>query len=120
MKSPGWRNSHANWSVIRSWLDVPDLDGRRRRSGNHGSTSLSWERPTVAENDTPIDNIAGYTIHCWGEGGHPEHTIEIDDPSVNHFEIDGLPPGRYQCAVSAYTEDGFESDLSNFVARTVE
>jgi hypothetical protein len=31
-----------------------------------------------------------------------------------------LPPGRYQCAVSAFTENRIESDLSEFVARTVK
>ena len=86
----------------------------------HDSTTLIWTRPVAAESDVPISDIAGYTIHCWGQGGSHTHTIHLDDPDTTHFEIDGLPPGRYQCAVSAFTEDGIESDLSGFVARTVK
>ena len=85
-----------------------------------GSASLTWTRPVASESNLPMQNIAGYTVHCWGEGGRHTHTIRIDDPAVTHYEIDGLPPGRYQCAVSAFTDDGFESALSNFVARTVK
>ena len=84
-----------------------------------GSASLDWTRPVAAESGAPIDNIAGYNVRCWGEGGVRSYTIRIDDPSVTHYEIDGLPPGRYQCAVSAFTDDERESRLSNFVARQV-
>jgi len=86
----------------------------------HGSTSLTWTRPDATESGVPISNIAGYTIHCWGDAGRHTLTIRIDDPSITEYEIDRLPPGRYQCAVTAFTEDGSESALSNFVARTVE
>jgi hypothetical protein len=84
-----------------------------------GPISLDWTRPVVTESEAPISNIAGYTIHCWAEGGLRTHTIRIEDASVTHYEIDALPPGRYQCAVSAFTDDEIESALSNFVARTV-
>jgi hypothetical protein len=83
------------------------------------STSLDWTRPVAAESGAPIANIAGYNVRCWGEGGTHTFTIRIDDPSVTHYELDELPPARYQCAVSAFTNDELESGMSNFVARTV-
>jgi hypothetical protein len=86
----------------------------------HGSTALSWVRPSTTESGIPVTNLAGYTIHCWGESGRYTNTVRIDDPSVTRYDIEGLPPGRYQCAVSAFTEDDLESALSNVVARTVK
>ncbi len=84
-----------------------------------GATALSWTPPVETEANEPLTNLAGYNIHCWGGGRHT-NTIRIEDPSITRYVVDGLSPGRYQCAVTAFTEDGFESVLSNVVAKTVE
>ena len=81
--------------------------------------ALTWTRPTETVLGEPSDDIAGYTVRCWQQGGSQSHVVTLDDPSVTHYELDALPRGRYQCAVSAFTSDGIESDLSDFVARTV-
>ena len=83
-------------------------------------TALSWTQPLETEGDEELPNLAGYNIHCWGDAGRYTIQVHIDDPSVTHFALEGLPPGRYQCAVSAYTQDGLESALSNVVTRTIE
>ena len=83
-------------------------------------TELSWTQPLETEGDEELLDLAGYNIHCWGGAGRYTIQVHIDDPSVTHFAMEGLPPGRYQCAVSAYTQDGLESALSNVVTRTIE
>jgi len=85
-----------------------------------GATALSWTPPVETEADEPLTNLAGYNIHCWGDSGRYTNTIRIDDPSKTRYVVEGLDPGRYQCAVSAFTEDGLESALSNVVERPVE
>jgi len=85
-----------------------------------GSTALSWAPAVDTETNEPLAKLAGYNIHCWGDAGRYTNIIHIDDPSITRYVIDGLSPGRYQCAVSAFTEDGIESALSNVVARTIE
>ncbi len=85
-----------------------------------GATALSWTPPVATEADQPLTNLAGYNIHCWGDSGRYSNTIRIDDPSITRYVVEGLSPGSYQCAVSAFTEDGFESALSNVVTRSVE
>ena len=82
-------------------------------------TALSWTQPLETEGDEELTNLAGYNIHCWGGAGRYTVQVHIDDPSVTDFAMQGLPPGRYQCAVSAYTQDGLESALSNVVTRTI-
>jgi len=85
-----------------------------------GSTALSWTPPVETEADQSLANLAGYNIHCWGGAGRHTNTIRIKDPLITRYVVDGLSPGRYQCAVTAFTEDGLESALSNVVAKTVE
>ena len=84
-----------------------------------GSTTLTWIAPIQNEADEPINNLAGYDIHCWGDEGRYSNTIRINDPATTRYEIKGLAPGIYQCAVSAFNEDGDESVLSNVVARVL-
>ena len=85
-----------------------------------GATALSWTPPVETEANEPLTNLAGYNIHCWGDSGRYSNTIRIEDPSVTRYVVEGLSSGSYQCAVSAFTEDGFESALSNVVTRSVE
>ena len=85
-----------------------------------GTAALSWVPPVETEAEEPLTNLAGYNIHCWGDSGRYTNTIRIDDPSITRYIVEGLRPGRYQCAVSAFTDDGFESVLSNVVELSVE
>ena len=83
------------------------------------STTLSWTAPTENENDGPLTNLAGYIIHCWTETGQYSNTMYVDDPSTTSYEVKQLSPGEYFCAVTAISEDGGESALSNVVAKTI-
>ena len=83
------------------------------------STTLLWTAPTENENNEPLVDLTGYIIHCWTETGHYTNTMYVDDPSVTRYEVKEFSPGEYFCAVTALSEDGGESALSNVVAKTV-
>ena len=84
-----------------------------------GSTELSWTAPTEDENSSPLDDLAGYDVHCWDGASQYTITIHVEDPATTKYVIDGLAPGTYLCAVAAIDADGRESALSNVVAKTV-
>jgi Fibronectin type III domain len=84
-----------------------------------GSTTLAWSAPTENEDDDPLNDLAGYVIHCWGEAAQNENTYRIDDPATTSYEINNLSPGTYYCALTAVNADGGESVLSNRVAKNV-
>ena len=116
------RNRSRRWGVLSAVtlvLAVGLVFFDRVFLSHHGATTLSWVPPSTTESGIPVTNLAGYTIHCWGKSGRHTNTVRIDDPSVTRYDIEGLSPGRYQCAVSAFTEDDVESALSNFVARSI-
>jgi len=85
-----------------------------------GSTKLAWTAPTETENDEPLDDLAGYTIHCWAAETQFTNTVDIDDPETTSYVLEGLEPGTYNCAVSAVNADGSVSALSNVAAKTVQ
>ena len=84
-----------------------------------GSTRLAWTAPTENENNEPLDDLAGYKIHCWAAENQFTNTIEVDDPETTSYVIEELEPGTYNCAISAVNADGSVSALSNVVAKTV-
>lgn len=85
-----------------------------------GDLELSWDRPTENTDDSPITDLAGYTVHCWNSEDRQTETIVVQDSEVTRYEIEHLWPGTYQCAVSAVKSDGSQSVLSNVVTKTVE
>ena len=84
-----------------------------------GSARLSWTVPTENENDESLTDLAGYTVHCWAGAERFTVTIHIDDPAATSLLIEEIPPGTYDCAVSAVDARGEVSALSNVVAKSV-
>jgi hypothetical protein len=84
-----------------------------------GSTRLAWTAPMENENNEPLNDLAGYKVHCWAAENQYTNTIEVDDPETTSYVIEGLDPGTYNCAVSAIDTDGTVSVLSNVVAKTI-
>jgi hypothetical protein len=46
-------------------------------------------------------------------------TIQLANPGLTTYVVEGLAPGMYYFAVKAYTSAGTESDTSNVVSKTV-
>ena len=92
-----------------------------RDKGNvtSGDMELWWEVPSENVDNRPQSTLAGYKIRCWNSVEQMMETIVIEDPKVTTYEIDHLPPGTYQCAMSAVDLSGSQSALSNVVVRTV-
>jgi len=84
-----------------------------------GSTTLSWVAPTLNEQNEPLTDLAGYTIHCWADAGRYSSTFSVNDPTATSFVVGELEPGIYYCAMSAIDQDGDESVLSNVIAKSV-
>jgi len=82
-----------------------------------GQIRLSWERPTIRADGTPLAEIAGYKIYY----GPTTQTYDFIKTVSNQtrFSISGLEPGRtYYFTVTAYDASGHESSFSNEVSVT--
>ena len=80
---------------------------------------LSWEMPSSNTDNTPLTDLAGYTVHCWNSVDQQTKTFSVDSSEITTFQLDELEPGTYQCAISAISAAGSQSALSNVVSRTV-
>jgi hypothetical protein len=78
-----------------------------------GSLTLSWTPPTLSADGTPLEDLDLYRVR-WGTqtGDHP-NLLEITNPGVASFVVDGLAPGSYFFVISAVDASDNESQASN-------
>lgn len=78
---------------------------------------LEWDAVTTKQDGTPADNLAGYRAY-YGNASR-NYSADVD---VGNFTSVTLPtlPGITYYAVTAYDEDGLESDFSDEVSYTAD
>jgi hypothetical protein len=67
-----------------------------------------------------LEDLAGYKIR-YGTSLEDMDTVEVlENPSQTTYVVQGLSPGTWYFAASAYTTDGIESALSNVGSKTID
>lgn len=77
------------------------------------AATLEWTAPTTQTNGATLADLAGYRIHYGQSTNALTQTIEIRNPSVSTYVIEGLAPGTYYFAVTAFSSRNLESERSN-------
>jgi hypothetical protein len=91
----------------------------KKDSGATGSITLSWEAPTTREDGSPLTDLSGYRIRYGRMSKVYDYEIEIDNPGILTYIVEGLEAGEWHFAASAYDSSGVESDLSNEAAKVI-
>ena len=78
-----------------------------------GAATLEWTVPTTQTNGSTLADLAGYRIHYGKSASTLDHIVEIRNPSVSRYVIEGLTPGTYYFAVTAFNARNHESERSN-------
>ena len=73
------------------------------------SVQLSWLPPTQNIDDSPLLDLAGFRIYYGMQPENLYRKIEVANPGITTYVIDGLVPGSYYFSTKAYNQDGFES-----------
>ncbi len=84
-----------------------------------GTASLSWSRPTVNTDGTPLRNLAGYVIRYGTSTTDLNNKISVASASATGAEITNLSPGNWHFAVSAINTANVESQFSAIVGKTI-
>ncbi len=84
------------------------------------SAALSWTPPTQNTDGSALGNLAGFRIYYGTSSTSLNQTIQIANPSVSAYVIDGLTPATYYFAVRAYTTAGTESANSNVASKSLQ
>ena len=85
-----------------------------------GSATLSWAPPTQNTDGSSLTDLAGYRIIYGQSPTSLTQLIQISNPGISTYVIDGLQPGTYYFAVRAYSSGGIESDTSNVATKTIQ
>jgi hypothetical protein len=91
----------------------------KRESGELGSTTLAWKAPTSRIDGSPLTDLAGYRIYYGRMSGFYDFTIDIRNPGILTFVVEGLASGDWHFALAAYDSEDVESARSNEVLRNI-
>jgi len=66
-----------------------------------------------------VTDLAGYHIHYGTAASALSITINVTNPATLSYTVTGLSTGTWYFAVSAYTNTGLESAMSNVGSKTI-
>jgi hypothetical protein len=75
------------------------------------SVTLSWDPPVQRTDGTPLTELGGY--HLYFGAAALDRRVVIDNPGITTWTLTDLAAGTWQVALSAFDQDGLESELSN-------
>jgi hypothetical protein len=77
------------------------------------AATLEWTVPTTQTDGAMLADLAGYRIHYGKSASTLDTTIEVRNPTISSYVVEGLAPGTYYFAVTAFTSRNRESERSN-------
>jgi hypothetical protein len=84
-----------------------------------GSATLRWTPPTLNEDGTPIENLAGYRVYYGTSTSNLNQVLNIAGASVTSAVIQNLAPATWYFALKAYNAANVESSFSNIASKTI-
>ncbi len=84
-----------------------------------GSATLSWTPPTQRSDGSTLSDLAGYKIHYGSAQGEYTQELDISNPGIAEYVVDGLASGTWYFVVSSYDSTGAESSYSSPVSKTI-
>jgi hypothetical protein len=85
-----------------------------------GSVTLTWQPPTQNADGSTLLDLSGYTIYVGTRSSTYDYReIRLDNPGLSAYVVEGLTPGTYYFAATAFNSSGIESSFSSEIVRTV-
>ena len=78
-----------------------------------GSATVEWMPPVTTTDGGTLTNLAGYRIYYGTDVARLVNRIDVNNPGMATYVIDGLKPATYYFAVTAIDARGAESARSN-------
>jgi hypothetical protein len=82
-------------------------------------TTVTWVAPSSRDDNSPLTNLAGFYVYYGQRSGEYVSKVPITNPNASSHTVSDLAPGTWFFAVSAYDDNGFESNLSSEISRTL-
>lgn len=86
-------------------------------TGGTGTAVLSWAPPSTNTDGSPV-SLTGFRVYIGTSPANLQYVRTVSALDTNTL-IDGLPVGVYFFAVTAVSDTGAESALSNIETKTI-
>lgn len=73
---------------------------------------ISWQGPTQHEDGSPLMDLAGFEIRYGRQPGNYSHRVDVPSQGIATYVVNGLVPGNYYFAMTAYKGNRVDSALS--------
>lgn len=83
------------------------------------SATVTWVAPSLNADGSVLTNLAGFHVYYGPDANVLSSLQDVPQPGASSAVIANLKSGTYFFAVSAYTSDGTESELSVVVSKQV-
>jgi hypothetical protein len=83
------------------------------------SVTLSWDSPTLRADGSPLNDLAGFRILYGDSSEKLDTAIELDNPGLSGYVVDGLQPGTWYFAMTVVDHSGVQSDPSPILEVTL-
>ena len=99
--------------------DARDDRGLSHTDSTSQTAIVSWTPPVQRTDGSALTDLAGYRVY-YGKGLNSlTQIIDIRNVGQTSQFIDNLDTGTWYFAVTAYTNDGLESEMSNLGAKRI-
>ena len=86
---------------------------------SNGSATLKWTAPTMNSDGSALTDLAGYHVYYGASATAMSNTVDITNPTTLIYVVTGLSTGTWYFAVTAYTNTGLQSPMSNIASKTI-
>ncbi len=83
------------------------------------STTLLWTPPTERTDGSPLVNLAGYRIHYGTASTSYDRLIDVNNPGIASYVVEGLVVATWYFVVTAYDAGGLTSTYSNEASKQI-
>lgn len=84
-----------------------------------GSATLSWQAPTQNDDGSPLIDLAGYRVYWRNSSGSISQTADLKNAGITSYVVEGLSPGTWYFALSAFNASGVEGQRSDEVSKNI-
>jgi hypothetical protein len=88
-------------------------------TGVTGSATVTWVAPTQNADGSALTNLAGFHVYYGADANTLSTMQDVPQSDAASVVVANLNSGTYYFAVSAYTTDGTESELSAAVSKII-
>lgn len=114
------RTSRLSLLSVALALGLAACGNSNQNPAGTGIATLTWNRVMKNADGTNMTDLAGYQIHYGRSASALNDVVTLPNPDQTTYQVKNLSPGTWYFAVTAYSRNLRQSELSPVVSKTVK